>query len=524
MVLAAALFFSQGSAFAQSAPLNDTGLTQCSLIAGGFTTDCLNQSPALHPSLDGSIGRDARSGLPEGHPFRLEKIGGGAGGFDFTALDATGNEVDVSAGDHVCVRDNLTGLVWQVANQAMTWDQANAAAQSAPALCGSSDWRLPSLRELLSIVHYGQRTAPTQFIDRTYFPNTPNSGTGGQFWTSDSATASNAHTVDFRDWGGSGQSGTTRAPSIANSHGVRLVSGTPLTGPSFEVNIADATVTDASTGLIWDRCAWNQTGDTCENGTLTLHGWVDALSVAASANANAYKGHTDWRLPNIKELQSLMEVALGSLVIDATAFPNHPVSSTGGLNNNAPFWSSTALVHGQSAFQVAFDGGGYIQAQNTPNGYYIRLVRGGETFSSSSISSVQTVTPDAATAQASVTASGEGTGYWLVMPASSPAPTAGDLLSPDNPNSPIALSASSPVTVEILDLSPATEYVFYFLARTPSGTAPSSVSSTPFSTQAPIPPPDAQAVPVPTQSEWGLMLTSAFLAALAVLGLRRRRA
>ncbi|HCJ7271306.1 TPA: DUF1566 domain-containing protein [Vibrio cholerae] len=178
--------------------LNDTGIDWC---ADGRqdNLDCPVQG---YEGQDGDHGRDALA-----RKGQLQKIGGGAAGFDFTKLDNSGNPLPETASEWSCVRDNVTGLIWEVkqpagsaglrdANHTYTWynpdnstnggsagtqnggtcqgsDCDTAAfinAVNSQGLCGASDWRLPSVNELLSIVHNG-RVEPV--IDQSYFPHTP---------------------------------------------------------------------------------------------------------------------------------------------------------------------------------------------------------------------------------------------------------------------------------------------------------------------------------------------------------------
>ena len=219
-------------AAAQTAPLNDTGQTLCDdgiqLVA---CTVANAGDDAAYPGQDGRFGRDAAQTVDE----LPAKIGGGAAGFDFTALDAVGMPHNGTGGPggHACVKDNVTGLTWEVKQTGATTDattataklrhvsytytwrkssdshpgdvgsdtcnstlpgnrcntQAYVAAINSAQLCGKSDWRLPTRRELLSIVHHGTRHPA---IDGTYFPDAheiqplaSTVGIGGIWWTSD---------------------------------------------------------------------------------------------------------------------------------------------------------------------------------------------------------------------------------------------------------------------------------------------------------------------------------------------------
>jgi hypothetical protein len=99
------------------------------------------------------------------------------------------------------------------------------------------------------------------------------------------------------------------------------------------VDHGDGTVTDVVTGLMWMRCAEGQawSGTAC-TGTGTSYTWAEAHQQAAAASAAVVAGYADWRLPNIKELVSLVEWACSSPAMNTTVFPGAP---------NEEFWSST---------------------------------------------------------------------------------------------------------------------------------------------------------------------------------------
>lgn len=206
---------SSSSGGGSSAPLNDTGILKCQSLLG--FVDCRQT-----PGQDGNTGRDALAA--EG---RLSKKGGGAAGFDFTKLGADGKPLAIQQvdwqmggkeadGSHWrCVKDNHTGLIWEVKQDdpaelgygqySYSWYNPNpllnggfagnrstelcggiacdteafTAAMNQQKLCGFTHWRLPKVAELMSLV-WGDRQSLA--IDNAYFPNTPNS----HFWTSQS--------------------------------------------------------------------------------------------------------------------------------------------------------------------------------------------------------------------------------------------------------------------------------------------------------------------------------------------------
>ncbi len=134
----------------------------------------------------------------------------------------------------------------------------------------------------------------------------------------------------------------------------------------------DGTVSDTATGLMWDKCSWGQDGTNC-SGTANTYTWSAALGVAVSANGTNYKSHTDWRLPNIKELESLVDLTVSSPTINTSMFPNTQVRW---------YWSSTTYTPILAfAWGVdCFDGSSFFNGREA-NGY-VRLVRSGQLFDS----------------------------------------------------------------------------------------------------------------------------------------------
>ena len=190
------LLYGDTSAPVITSRLNDTGITSCS----NEDTNGLSCPVSGFPGQDGQMGRDEHAAEEN-----LEKSGGGRAGFDYTKLDANGNELGQDASTWSCVKDNVTGLVWEVKttdegkrdmNNTYTWYNSTGindgglagtsnggvctdtdkcdtekyvSSVNAEGLCGANDWRLPDKEELRSILDYGK---PLPAIDTNYFPNT----------------------------------------------------------------------------------------------------------------------------------------------------------------------------------------------------------------------------------------------------------------------------------------------------------------------------------------------------------------
>jgi hypothetical protein len=142
----------------------------------------------------------------------------------------------------------------------------------------------------------------------------------------------------------------------------------------YAVN-GDGTATDTRTGLMWKVCAEGQTwsAGTCGD-TETPMNWPTALSLAETT---VYAGHSDWRLPNVKELRSLVEECRNSPAINDSVFPG---------TSNANFWSaSPGVYHPYVAWFVSF-GTGYASSYNRSFTNSVRLVRDAQPSGSYSLS------------------------------------------------------------------------------------------------------------------------------------------
>ena len=147
------------------------------------------------------------------------------------------------------------------------------------------------------------------------------------------------------------------------------VAGIQASNPAsvYVVDSANGTVTDARTGLMWDRCARGLSGVGCATGTVSIFTWRAALD--AVATIGTFKGYNDWRLPNQKELRSLVEECRVNPSINEFTFPNTPASF---------FWSgspSAGFATGELVVSF-FDGYASVDYRSSAN--QVRLVRAGQ--------------------------------------------------------------------------------------------------------------------------------------------------
>jgi hypothetical protein len=183
------------------------------------------------------------------------------------------------------------------------------------------------------------------------------------------------------------------------------------------IDHGDGTVSDTLTALIWDQCSWGQSGSACSSGRASTHTWKEAQGVAVSARASAYKGHQDWRLPNVAELESLVKIDATDPAIDSTAFPNTYYG----------YWSSTIFTPVSAfAWYVHFSNGSSYAEFQSGNVFHVRLVRSGQSFDSFDLATQQVITFGAAPSllvggTAALSATGGASGLPLVFSSLTPA-------------------------------------------------------------------------------------------------------
>ncbi len=277
------------------------------------------------------------------------------------------------------ITDNTSGLVWQRCSKGQSGTSCTGVADSTQIQSGAASycaglslagrtWRLPSRRELLL---FGDHERANPAVDdndvSNYYPNHPGNASPDFFWssTADGTTPGNYWLLDLRD------ASTT---SLIGTSGrfTRCVSGNVLPAPAY-TNRGDGTIYDSRTNLLWTQCSMDNTGTgtlldytaSCTGATGSRQ-WVNALS---DCEALSLAGRTDWRLPSIRELSSLLsDSTTTSPLIDSSFFPN---------TSGAEYWSSTSSILSiTSARHVSF-GNGVLSGSGKANFYRLRCVTTG---------------------------------------------------------------------------------------------------------------------------------------------------
>lgn len=115
----------------------------------------------------------------------------------------------------------------------------------------------------------------------------------------------------------------------------------PISTPSQRFNHhGDGTLTDTHTGLMWKICMEGQQGANCSAGHAERMQWQQAASIPQLINTARFADHTDWRLPSITELKSIVEQHCETPAINLEVFPQMlAVSVWSGNQSDPKAWS-----------------------------------------------------------------------------------------------------------------------------------------------------------------------------------------
>ena len=280
----------------------------------------------------------------------------------------TGNQPSYTNNEDGTITDNVTGLMWeQDMGEKLTLEEAFAKAEKS-SLGGHSDWRVPTIKELYSLILFtGQvqgEQAIDMFIDTDYF-NQPLGDVSlgereidAQTWSSTEyvgRTMNGDETifgVNFIDGRIKGYPKYKKNTGNDNKMYFRMVRGNTEYGKNNLVDNGDGTISDLATGLMWQKADDGKGRD-----------WEEALAYAENLELAT---HSDWRLPNAKELQSIVDYTRSPQTTNSPAinpiFETTEIKDPEGNAGQYPFfWSSTTHLDGvnpyASAVYVAFGEG-----------------------------------------------------------------------------------------------------------------------------------------------------------------------
>ncbi|MCB1306545.1 MAG: DUF1566 domain-containing protein [Leptospiraceae bacterium] len=311
----------------------------------------------------------------------------------------TGNTPSYTNNADGTITDNRTSLMWvnsadtngdSSINSSDKLTQSSAVSYcSSLTYAGHSDWRLPTVKELYSLMNFGQGRDPSSctncasgnlsgktFMDDSVFSVGFGDTSSGERLIDGQYASTNVYggkifDTDTGVFGVNFVDGRIKGYECNSTKTfyVQCVRGNSDYGLNNFTNNGNGTITDNATGLTW------QQGDSGTSRTFDQAlTYCEGLSLGGSSN---------WRVPNIKELQSILDYSrapdyTGSAAINsifnATSFTNEE-----GITDYATYWSSTTHVACDNASSTC--GGtddvtsGAYMAFGRALGYYLNSVQ-----------------------------------------------------------------------------------------------------------------------------------------------------
>lgn len=237
-------------------------------------------------------------------------------GKNFFGQDSSylGNQPNFSNNQDGTITDNITNLMWSKSHtKKLTWDEALDYARYSKA-SGFNDWRIPTIKELYSLIDFNGKTGTGKhdittvpydakpYINTSYFDfEYPNEKRyiDAQYWTKTdyvSTTMNGAKTffgVNFADGRIKGYPKFNKGNKGSTKFYLRLVRGNSSYGKNNFEDKEDGTILDNATKLLWMK-------DDSKKGM----NWKSAISYCENLD---YANKVNWRIPNAKELQSIVD-------------------------------------------------------------------------------------------------------------------------------------------------------------------------------------------------------------------------
>ena len=295
--------------------------------------------------------------------------------------------------------DNLTGLMWLKDAHCLGFQSWQYGAfheidslNYFPETCDCQDytaqyydWRMPNVIELESLINVGQHHMASWLINQgfvnvqalhywssTIYPHNAGNVRCVNMWVG---------TVEYEEkygarpiWAVRGESTapsriwkTGQTTSYRPGDDGELQAGEKWPIPRFYVNIGNAAVTDLLTKLVWLRSADTPSIGQCTGGRMT---WQEALDYITCLNDMEYLGCSDWRLPNRKELFSLID--------HSKYYPALPSDNQFHNVQNSKYWTSTTYAYGTSEAWIVEIAVGYVNPWAKTNTAWVWPMRGGQ--------------------------------------------------------------------------------------------------------------------------------------------------
>lgn len=265
------------------------------------------------------------------------------------------------------VTDNITGLMWQKAQGGeISYEDARDGASTFQ-LAGYTDWRLPTIKELYSLILFsGQEGTNTivnggstsldaiPFIDHSAlefeFISKTDRYIDLQTWSSTEYVSFTMHRdetvfgVNFADGRIKGYPKVDPRTQQPFNRYVRYVRGRSDYGANNFEDPGDGKIIDHATGLEWMKA---------DSGSGMI--WEDALNYCQNLEL---AGNDDWRLPHIKELHSILDYGRSPDTTNSAAidpiFSITSITESNGAKNYPNFWSTTSHINQFGAARAAY--------------------------------------------------------------------------------------------------------------------------------------------------------------------------